>query len=338
MIYVRIKKIIAVMLMAAMVGSVSGCSPKESEQEQPLSAEIFALDTVISLSIWGGSQEALDGAVALCYKYEKLLSKTIEGSDVHRMNNADGEYIQVSEDTAMLVRKSIEFSEASDGYFDITISPVKDLWDFKAENPAVPARDTIDKELARVGYRNIEIEGNRIRMKSGAQIDLGAVAKGYIADKIAEYLRAEGVEKAILNLGGNIVVVGEKEEGIPWTVGIKNPDGGQNEYIATVDVKDASVVTSGVYERFFEVDSVIYHHLLDPFTGYPVQNKVKSVTIVSQSSLDGDILSTTCFVLGPEKGLQLIERLEDAEAVYIMEDMSIIKSSGIEKYSFKMQE
>ena len=177
MIYVRIKKIIAVMLMAAMVGSVSGCSPKESEQEQPLSAEIFALDTVISLSIWGGSQEALDGAVALCYKYEKLLSKTIEGSDVHRMNNADGEYIQVSEDTAMLVRKSIEFSEASDGYFDITISPVKDLWDFKAENPAVPARDTIDKELARVGYRNIEIEGNRIRMKSGAQIDLGAVAR-----------------------------------------------------------------------------------------------------------------------------------------------------------------
>lgn len=338
MIYVRIKKIIAVMLMAAMVGSVSGCSPKESEQEKPLSAEIFALDTVISLSVWGVSQETLDGAVAQCYQYEKLLSRTIEGSDVYRINHSKGEYTEVSEDTVMLVRKSIEFSEASDGYFDITISPVKDLWDFKAENPAVPARDTIDKELARVGYRNIEIEGNRIRMKSGAQIDLGAVAKGYIADKIAEYLRAEGVEKAILNLGGNIVMVGEKEEGIPWTVGIKNPDGGQNEYIATVDVKDASVVTSGVYERFFEVDSVIYHHLLDPFTGYPVQNKVKSVTIVSQSSLDGDILSTTCFVLGPEKGLQLIESMEGAEAVYIMEDKSIIKSSGIEKYSFKIQE
>lgn len=338
MIYRNIKKAMAAMLMTVLIVSVAGCSPKESVQQKPLSAEIFALDTVISLSVWGGSQEILDGAVALCYKYEKLLSRTIEGSDVYRINHSKGEYTQVSDDTVMLVRKSIEFSEASVGYFDITIAPVKELWDFKAENPSVPGEDSINRELAKVDYRNIEVEGNRIRMKNGAQIDLGAVAKGYIADKMTEYLRSNGVNKAILNLGGNIVMVGEKEEGIPWSVGIKDPDGGQNEYMATVDVKDESVVTSGVYERFFEVDSVIYHHILDPFTGYPAQNSVKSVTIISKSSLEGDILSTTCFVLGPEKGLQLIETLEDAEAVYIMEDKSIIKSSGIERYSFKLQQ
>jgi len=324
--------IMSVLLLFLMVG----CDASDMDGQDKLDAEVFVLDTVVNFSIWNGSQEVLDKMVAMCYDYEKMLSKSIEGSDVYRLNHSKGEPVKVSNDTIYLLQKSIEYSELSDGYFDITIFPVKELWGFKSENPKVPTMGDINAELLKVDYRNITIEGNVVTLKNGSQVDFGGVAKGYIADEISEYVKSQGIERAIINLGGNVLMVGNKSPENLWTVGIQHPDKNRNESLATVKVEDKSVVTSGIYERFFKIDGKIYHHLIDPFTGRPADNGIQSVTIISDKSIDGDVLSTACFVLGLEKGMKLIESLDGIEGVYVLDDMEIVKSSGVDNYKFEL--
>ncbi len=340
---------------------LAGCKNKE---EKSLSREVFALDTISTFTVWTNdtvdekkAQDLLADAEKLIIYYDRLLSRTIESSDVYRANNAGGQTVDVSLDTAYLIEESLKYSGLTEGYFDITILPVKELWDFKSDHPRVPSEAEINKARALVDYKNIDLGSEvitgendlvslppvgskgqkawrKLTLRNGAEIDLGAIAKGYIADKISDYLKSQGVSKGIVNLGGNVLMIGEKEPGTPWKVGIQNPDGAQNSFIATVAINDKSVVTSGVYERFFEIDGVRYHHLLDPYTGRPADNGLLSVTILSEESVTGDALSTSCFVLGVEKGLDLIENTKDVEAIFILEDGEIIKSSGIEAYNF----
>lgn len=355
------KKFLISSLLGLLLLALSGCN---QTQEKSVSREVFALDTISSISIWTNqdldekaADEILKNVEKLILYYDKLLSRTQEGSDVYRANHAQGAATAISLETAYLIQESIRYAEETGGYFDITILPVKDLWDFKADHPEVPSEDQIQAAKSLVNYRNIDLgtqafvgENDEIlqspldtnqekswvllQLKKGATIDLGAIAKGYIADKVGEYLKSEGVNKGIINLGGNVLMVGEKEAGTPWTVGVQSPDGVQNSYIATVSINDESVVTSGVYERYFEIDGIRYHHLLDPYTGKPVDNGLLSVTILSEESVVGDALSTSCFVLGLEKGLTLIEKTPGVEAVFALEDGDFITSSGINKYSF----
>lgn len=332
--------------MAIMIASIllfmTGCSAVSEQVSEAgisgkrLDAQVFVLDTVVNFSIWNGSQEVLDKMVAMCYDYEKLLSKSIEGSDVYRLNHSDGKPVDVSDDTIFLLKKSIAYSELSEGYFDATILPVKDLWDFKSENPKVPADSDIKEALLKVNYRNIVIEGNEVTLKNQSQLDFGGIAKGYIADEISGYVKSQGIERAIINLGGNVLMVGNKSPESLWTVGIQHPDKNRNESLATVKVENKSVVTSGIYERYFKVDGKIYHHLINPFTGKPAENGIQSVSIISDKSLDGDVLSTACFVMGLEKGMQLIESLDAVECIYILDDMEIVKSSGVGNYKFEL--
>jgi len=254
-----------------------------------------------------------------------LVSRTVKSSDISMVNHANGQPVEVSDTTIELLKKGIKFGELTDGAFDITIAPLSELWDFKNNPGNIPSEADINEALSHVNYKNIVIEGNTVTLTDPeAAIDLGGIAKGYMADQLKKYLLNEGVTSAIINLGGNVLTIGAKPNGTSFNIGIQKPFDEQNETITSVQVKDSSVVTSGSYERYFEVNNTIYHHILNTDTGYPCDNELLSVTILSEESVDGDALSTTCFALGLEKGRKLIESLEDMDAIFVTDDYEII--------------
>ncbi len=294
------------------------------------------LNTFVTVTLYDtDDQEILDGCFDLCAEYENLLSRTKENSEVYRLNHrAAGERsIEVSEKTAEVIAKGLEYSRLSEGAFDITVEPLSSLWDFTGENPHVPPEDAVREARERVDYRNVSVEGNVVTFADDdTAIDLGAIAKGFIADEIKSYLMEEGVESAIINLGGNVLCVGERPGGEPFRIGLQRPFAERSEVVEILDIRDLSVVSSGVYERYFVQDGVHYHHLLNPQTGYPYDNGLVQVTIVSPRSVDGDGLSTTCFALGIEKGSSLIESMEDIYGIFMTEDGSIYYTEGAEAF------
>lgn len=323
----------AVVLAAAVlfIYSFLGGAKKKTE---PITLSAFAFDTFITITLYDTEDTAiLDHCRELCSYYENLLSKTIEGSDIYRINHRKPEEtrIEISKETADLIEKGLYYSRLSDGAFDITIAPLSDLWDFTGGEKTVPTEDSIREAVKKVGYERVRVSGSAVELAdSQVQLDLGAIAKGYIADKIKEYLKARGVESAVINLGGNVLCLGEQTGGEPFRIGLREPFGGRYEQAAVLEIRDQSVVSSGVYERNFVRDRVNYHHILNPKDGYPYQNGLTDVTIVSPFSVDGDALSTTCFSLGLEKGMELIDSIEGAEAFFITEDGRIHCSKGAE--------
>ena len=295
----------------------------------------FYLDTVITISAYVDDPQILKDAMTEVGRYEQLLSRTVEGSDAWRINHAGGEPVEVSEDMAAVLRCAQAISERSGGAFDVTIGPASTLWDFKSGEAVLPDADALAGAARQVDYTRLQLDGTTVTLPAGMMIDLGAIAKGYIADRIREYLVGRGVEHAILSFGGNVIGIGTKPDGSPWKVGIQDIDKPTGESMLVSRNTGTSAVTSGIYERGFDLDGVRYHHLLSPFTGWPVQNELASVTIFSDSSMLGDALSTTAFVLGTEEGLKLIESLEGIEAVFIARDRTITYSSGAEEYIIK---
>ena len=325
----RICKVGAMLLAVMML--CGGCA---EEKIPPKLSEVgFYLDTVITLTAYVEDKQVLKDALEECGRYEKMLSRTIEGSDVWRINHAKGEPVEVSDDTMNILRCAQEISEKSCGAFDVTIAPVSTMWNFTQEPHVLPDTDEIAKAAELVDYTRMKLEGNRVTLPEGMMIDLGGIAKGYIADRVKAYLKKRGVKYAILSFGGNIVAIGSgKPDGTPWKVGIQDIDKPTGEHMLISLNKGGSTVTSGTYERGFDLDGVRYHHLLSAETGWPVQNELASVTIFSESSMEGDALSTTAFVLGTEKGLELIESLEGVEAVFIAKDRTVTYSSGAKEY------
>ena len=324
------KKLSLVILMAAMV-LCGGCAAKK---DLPKQTEVgYYLDTVITLTAYVEDAQVLKDALEECGRYEQLLSRTAEGSDVWRINHADGGAVEVSDDTITILQCAKRISELSGGAFDVTIAPVSTLWDFTSGSAALPDAETVAKAAELVDYTKIETEGKTVTLPAGMMIDLGGIAKGYIADRIREYLEKRGVKSAILSFGGNVVAIGAKPDGSPWTVGIQDIDQGTGTPMLKTWSSGGSVVTSGIYERGFDLDGVRYHHLLDSETGWPVQNELASVTIVSESSMEGDALSTAAFVMGLEKGTELIESLKGIEAVFIARDRTVTGTSGV-KYEW----
>lgn len=306
------------LLVCGVIGFAgAGCRTAETA---PLSRSGLYLNTAVTITVYHTQDTAiLDECFRQIEQYENLFSRTREGSDVWRMNHAGGETVEVAEDTASLIRLAQEYAVASDGALDVTIAPASSLWDFTAEVPRVPDADALATAAALVNWKELFIDGTTVQLAhEDMAVDLGAVAKGYIADRLADFLREQGVRGALINLGGNVYALGSKDGG-DWKVGIRSP-ADETALAATVSVQDKSVVTSGTYERCFEKDGVLYHHILDPATGEPVRNGLASVTIVSDSSADGDALSTACFVLGEEKGLELVRNTPGAQALFIRED------------------
>lgn len=323
----------AAILLAALL-LCGSCAPQKTP---PKLTEIgFYLDTVITLTAYVENGQVLRDALEECGRYERLLSRTVEGSDVWRINHADGMPVEVSDDTVSILSCARRISELTGGAFDVTIAPVSTLWDFTSEDHVLPDADEIARAAGMVDYTKLELDGNTVRLPAGMMIDLGGIAKGYIADRIKAYLVNRGVRHAILSFGGNIVAIGEKKpDGTEWKVGVQDIDKKTGEYMLVSRSLGGSTVTSGIYERGFDLDGVRYHHLLSASTGWPVQNELASVTIFSDSSMEGDALSTAAFVLGTEEGLKLIESLEGIEALFISRDRKVTYSSGAETYIVK---
>lgn len=293
----------------------------------------FALDTAVSVTLHALAEGAsspeslLDGCFAELRRYERLFSAEQEGSDVDLLNRSDGRTVSLSSETIDLLKTGLYYGELTDGALDITIRPVSRLWDFHGA-PSLPDPQALTAAAALVDYRSLQVEGNTARLdRQGAAVDLGGIAKGYIADRLVAYLTQNGVESALIDLGGNIAAVGS-HGGADWKIGVRDP-ADESALAAVIPVQNASVVTSGTYERGFVLDGVRYHHLLDPKTGRPVQNGLASVTIVSPLSVDGDALSTACFVLGEEKALALIESLPGIEALFIRDSGVLTATSGL---------
>lgn len=322
----------AVILIASVLLLLTGCQRKI----EPISKSGYMLNTFVTVTIYDKDDpEILEGSLELCRSYENILSKTLEGSEVYRLNHRPlGEQtVTVSQDVANLVSRGISYSQMSDGGFDVTVEPLSSLWNFTSSDPVIPGEDEIRQATAKVGYENLKLEGNTLTFLSPeTTLDFGAIAKGYIADRIKDYLLEKGVKSAVINLGGNVLCVGEKPDGEAFKIGLQKPYADRNETIEILDIRDLSVVSSGVYERHFEKDGVNYHHLLDPKSGYPYDNGLVSVTILSDLSVDGDGLSTTLFSLGLEKGIELANSLEDVYAVFITKDGDVHYSEGAEQF------
>lgn len=321
------KRSLIILLLAAIV-LCGGCSV---QKDLPKQTEVgYYLDTVITLTAYVEDAQVLKDALEECGRYEQMLSRTVEGSDVWRINHAGGETVEVSDDTAAILQCAKRISDLSGGAFDVTIAPVSTMWDFTSGSKVLPEAEAIAKAAELVDYTKIGIEGNRVTLPAGMMIDLGGIAKGYIADQIRTYLEKRGVKHAILSFGGNVVAIGAKPDGTRWTIGIQDIDKGTGTSMLKTWSSGGSVVTSGIYERGFDLDGVRYHHLLSPDTGWPVQNELASVTIISESSMEGDALSTAAFVLGQEKGMELIESMAGIEAVFITRDRVVTRTSGAE--------
>ena len=319
---------------------------------QPISISSIKLNTAVQITIYDSQDKALlDDCLALCDRYELIFSRTNENSELYKLNhrkdtsdkdpNADEQTIpypisgtadtwHISEDLAALLSEGLDITRESDGAFDIAIAPLTSLWDFTAEDPKAPDDAAIQKALPLCSSDGVTIDGQDIPLPSDdIQFDVGAIAKGYIADRMKDLLVKKGVKSAIINLGGNVLCIGSKPDGTPFKIGIQKPFADRNETEAVMDITGKSVVSSGIYERCFKQNGKLYHHILNPKTGYPYDNSLISVTIISDQSVDGDALSTTCFALGLEDGLKFAEK-KGVQAVFITEDYELHYTDGFQ--------
>lgn len=320
------KRLISLLLATSLL--LCGCSAAPSSTKLNYTDVLF--DTVIQIDIFDNvDKELLNGCKELCLKYDSLLSRTNEESEIYEINHANGDFVEVSPETLELINQGIYYSELSDGAFDITIGPASSLWDFKSEDHIVPSEESINSAVRHINYRYIEIQDQKVSLQDpDAMLDLGAIAKGYIADKLKSFLVENGVKHALINLGGNILTIGDKPDGSQYNIGIQKPFDQTGQAITSVKVSDASLVTTGIYERCFEKNDILYHHILDPLTGYPCENNLYSVTIITESSVMADALSTSCFLLGLEKGMKLINELDGVEALFITDDYELHYSNN----------
>ncbi len=325
--------IISVLFITLLIG----CSPKSIEKKSPLTKSTFMLNTIITITLYDSTDESIiEDAFKLIKNFENIYSRTSTVSELYKLNEHqlpknNGSFI-VSDDLADILRQAYHYSELTDGAFDLAIEPISSLWDFTADTPKVPDSKLIEEKLPAVNYKNVHINGNQVSFDSDETgIDLGAIAKGYIADKVKAFLIDRGVKSAMINLGGNVLCVGQKPDGTAFNIGIQKPFADRNETVAVMELKDMSVVSSGIYERCFTVNGKFYHHILNSKTGYPTDNNLIAVTIISKESVVGDGLSTSVFALGLDKGLELIDSLDGVYAVFITEDYELHYSKGFKE-------
>lgn len=269
-------------------------------------------DTVVDIKVCGDDADRLlKECFDICNDMEKTLSAHDEESELYKLNHRDPgqQEIEVSEDLMDCISKGLYFSEITDGAFDITVFPLRQLWDFESEHPSLPAEDDIEKALEKVDYRKVHVNGNIISFDDpDTMIDAGGVAKGCISAKLKAYLISEGCTSALINLGGNVSAVGKKPDGSSWNVGIQEPFADRGTVAETVKIDNGCVVSSGTYERYFTVEGKQYHHILDTMTGYPVETSLEQATVIGEDDALCDALSTICMILGREKAESLIER------------------------------
>ena len=287
----------------------------------------FAMDTVMSVTAYGETDLTGADISAMLKEHEAKWSVTDEGSEIYAANH--GEQVQLSPETAELIRFALEMNEVTDGALDITVYPVLREWGFTTGEYRVPSDERISVLLELTGCEKVQLSEDMLTLSDGVQIDLGAVAKGYMGDLMSERLRSEGVTSALLDLGGNIHTIGGNPDGSPWRLGIRDPFGDGN--IAVLQLTDKAAVTSGGYERYFTEDGVDYCHILDPETGRPADSGLISVTIVSEKGRLCDALSTAVYVMGKERAVRLWQELGGFDMILITDEGDMLITEGLEQ-------
>lgn len=330
-------KLISIALM--LIIFLSSCSINKKDIE-PLSIPIvktnFLMGTIVEVKIYDNIDDSIITKAfnRISEIEEKMTINNAETSEIIRLNNnAGNKETELSSDTFYVLQKGLHYSHLSQGAFDITIGPLVKLWNIGTDSATVPQNDLIDETLRLIDYKKLSINPSihiAMLQNTNMKVDLGAIAKGYAADEAARILRDNGVEHAILYLGGNLLTIGRNPNGSPWKIGIQDPFSNRGDFMGIVNIDNKSVVTSGTYERFFEKNGKKYHHIINPKTGYPVENNLSSVSIISDKSIDGDGLSTTLLLLGLKEGRNVIESLSGIEAVFITNDKKVYLSSGLD--------
>ena len=300
----RCAGILAVLIAFSLLSG--GCA--KAKRIERVSDVGYFFNTVVTITLYDAEEDLMQEIWTACQRYEKLLSKTVEGSDVDRINHSGGEAVAVDPETWAILARAKEISAKSGGAFSITIAPISAMWDFTEGTKRMPSDEERLAALPLVDDSRIELlEDSKVRLPEGMMIDLGGIAKGYIADHIAALVRPR-CSGAICNFGGNVYAIGSKPDGSAFRVGVRDPQS-ESGIKCLLTVRDTSVVTSGIYERWFERDGVIYHHILNPSTGLSSDSDVAGATIIAESSMDADAFATACVVLGSEKAIQLLESL-----------------------------
>ena len=292
----------------------------------------FLMDTIVDIKIETKNKNAefvIDAAFEIINEYEKVLSFYDQDSELWKLNNAITNSMPLDEDLLQIYLLSEQLYRDSDSLYDISIGALSELWDFNKLH--IPSEDSIRTAMRYVGFEKLILEGVHLTKPKGVKVNLGSLAKGFIIDKVVEYLVSEGIESGFVNAGGDMSIFGQKK---PLRIGIQHPRNNKNELIGVLDIKNKAVVTSGDYERFFELDGKRYHHILDPRTGYPAEGTV-SVTVVAPTALFADAYSTALFLMEPDKAIELIDRTNMLEAViFYLEDSEIkkLESEGMKYY------
>lgn len=331
------KKFLIVIISIVSIFSFAACNRETKEDKILTRTELF-MGTAIKVSLYdGGSEKVLDKVFDRVLELENLVSINKEGTEIDELNkNAGIKSVKLSDDSKNIIEKGLYYSSLSSGGYDISIGSLVKLWSIGLPEAKIPTESEIKESLENINYKDVEINGNEVFLKKkGMLLDLGSIAKGYAADEIAKILVNEGVEKAIIDLGGNIYALGKKSEESPWKIGVQNPFDDRGNIVGTLLTENKSVVTTGIYERFIEDGDKKYHHVLNPKTGYPYNTDIVGVTIIADKSIDADALSTLVFTMGIQNGIEFIENMENVDAIFITNNKNVYKTNGI-KESFNV--
>ena len=297
--------------------------PQSTAVTEEKTATIHAMDTVMNLSVYTEDDSLLEQADELVTDLEKHLSTTIDSSEIYTLNQK--KYAELSDDTAYLLKEALRFCEKTDGTLDLSIYPIVRAWGFTTDSYQIPQQSQLDQLLQNVDYTKIDYDETkkRVSIPDSMEIDLGSVAKGYTGDRLIELFRENDVTSALLNLGGNVQALGNKPDGSPWKIGIQDPLG--ENFIGVLSVTDKAVITSGGYERYFKGDDgTIYWHIIDPKTGRPAKNGLISTTAIGPKGVYCDGLSTSLFIMGPEKAIAFWKEHRDFDMILITEEKEIL--------------
>lgn len=314
------------LLVAALM--LAGCGAQTSAEESSQTREVYAMDTVMTLEAYGQNADAaLDEAVAEIERLDALWSIASSDGEIAQLNAE--KQITASADTLALLTRAKEISAATDGLFSTTIAPLMEAWGFTSGDYRVPDEAELSALLAHVDDEEIAISDSTVTIPADAKVDLGGIAKGFTSARVMEIFRENGVENGILSLGGNVQALGTKPDGSLWRVGLQDP-ADERALFATLELADKAVITSGAYERNFEQNGIVYHHIIDPRTGYPAESGLSSVTIVSDDGTLADGLSTALFIMGKEAAVEFWRsRRDDFDMVLLADDGAVTVSAGI---------
>ncbi len=333
-----------------LIAFLTGCAPlspqnnETSDEIKPTVETTFLMGTLIKITIYDEIedkqiiQKTFDRIAEI--EDKMTITKDNGKSEIIKLNNFAGEdFVELSPDTFYVLERGKYYSELTNGKFDITIGPLVKLWNIGTEQAAIPKQTEISNTLQLINHKDLILDQDNFKAKlnnPGMIVDLGAIAKGYAADEAAKVLKEAGINHAIINLGGNVLTLNTRPDGTPWRLGIQDPNEPRGNYMGIVKLNNQTLVSSGVYERYFEKDGAVYHHILNPETGLPEENSILSVSIITDESIEADAMSTVVFLLGLEKGMQMVEDTPNTEAIFITSDNKVYTSSGINEDIFEI--